>query len=134
MWEKGHALTKGEQGCFVSYRTLWEACLNMGDPLFIMEYNIYFYDFYKNITGLARLIQRFEYIRLGRCTCHSLLGVGRWMHMHNTGNSHCLVKHMKGPSCTHAHIISPAAVLSFLFESAKWFWPVDDFMDKEYFH
>ena len=135
MWEKGHALTKGEQGCFASHRALWEACLNAGEPLLIMEDDIDFSDDFKQIiTEFERLIQRFEYVRLGRGTCHSLLGVGRWMNMHKTGDSHCVVKYMKGPSCAHAYIISPAAASKFLSASATWFWPVDDFMDKEYLH
>lgn len=135
MWEKGHALTKGEQGCFASHRALWNICLNTGEPLLIMEDDLECSDGLKQaLIELEGKIQQFEYIRLGRGTCSTLPGVGSWMHMLNFGDNHSIVKYMKGPSCAHAYIIYPTGAAKFLSESTSWFWPVDDFMDKEYLH
>jgi glycosyl transferase family 25 len=61
-------------------------------------------------------------------------GGGPWLDMLQIDESHAVVKYMTGPSCDHAYIISPAAASTILSASEKWFWPVDDFMDKEYFH
>lgn len=135
MWEKGHALTNGEQGCFASHRALWNVCLNTGEPLLIMEDDLECSDSLKlALIELEGKIQQFEYIRLGRGTCSTLPGVGSWMHMLNFGDNHSIVKYMKGPSCAHAYILSPTAAEKFLSASLEWFWPVDDFMDKEYLH
>lgn len=135
MWEKGHALTRGEQGCFASHRALWEVCFNTGEPMLIMEDDLELSDDFKNVlVEIEGLVSQFEYIRLGRGTCTSLPGIGPWMNMIKVDDRHSVVKYMKGPSCAHAYIISPAAASKFLAASTTWFWPVDDFMDKEYLH
>lgn len=133
MWEKGHELTKGEQGCFSSHRSLWNECLRLGEPLLIMEDDIEFSADIKSVLSeLKGLSREFEYIRLGRGTCSSLPGIGPWIDMLKIDESHSVVKYMTGPSCAHAYIISPVAASKFLSASETWFWPVDDFMDKEY--
>lgn len=135
MWEKGHELTKGEQGCFSSHRSLWNECLRLGEPLLIMEDDIEFSDDIKSVlVELEGLSRELEYIRLGRGTCSALPGVGPWLDMLQIDERHAVVKYMTGPSCAHAYIITPAAASKFLSASKRWFWPVDDFMDKEYLH
>lgn len=135
IWEKGHALTKGEQGCFASHRALWEACMNAGEPFLIMEDDLEFSS--ELVSVLNSLNDQHcppEYLRLGRGSCGSLLGVGAWVELEKLTDCHTMVKYMKGPSCAHAYIIYPTAASKFLTASMSWYWPVDDFMDKEYLH
>ncbi|MFM4977439.1 glycosyltransferase family 25 protein [Aeromonas rivipollensis] len=135
MWEKGHELTKGEQGCFSSHRALWSECLQSGEPLLIMEDDIELSGEFKSILiELEGPAREFEYIRLGRGSYRSLPGIGAWLNILKIDDAHTVVKYMAGPSCAHAYIISPAAASKFLSASTTWFWPVDDFMDKEYLH
>jgi glycosyl transferase family 25 len=77
MWEKGHELTKGEQGG-ASHRSRWNECSRLGEPLLIMEDDVEFSDEIKSVfIELEGISPAFEYIRLGRGTCSSLPGAVR---------------------------------------------------------
>lgn len=135
MWEKGHALTRGEQGCFASHRALWEACLNAGEPFLIMEDDIEFSDTLLSVLHSLNAHHSLpEYLRLARGIAGSLPGIGVWVELKRLDEGHAIVKYMRGPSGTNAYILTPSAAEKFLLASTSWIWPVDDFMDKEFLH
>lgn len=135
MWEKGHALTRGEQGCFASHKALWNECASAHEPFLIMEDDVVLSDsFPELISNLKVLVNKFGYIRLGRGTCNALLGIGSWLNIDDIDDGKSIVKYMKGTSGSYAYMLSPSAALKFISASKYWSWPVDDFMSKEYLH
>jgi glycosyl transferase family 25 len=47
----GHPMSLGEVGCFASHRALWQKCVDLGEPLMIME------DDFQLLPGFAGALQ-----------------------------------------------------------------------------
>ncbi|MBM0492746.1 hypothetical protein GNZ06_18085 [Aeromonas jandaei] len=135
--EKGHPLTSGEKGVFASHRALWEQCVLLQENLLILEDDVDFSDdFLTAIEFLDDIASRYDYVRLGRGPLKKIPVFGAYYHIRNgiSLEKNTLVKYLRGPSCCHGYILSPAAAGMFLRHSETWWWPVDDYMDSEYIH
>lgn len=133
---KAHGMTPGENGCFASHRKLWEKCIELKEPIVILEDDVNLTDFFwSELSNIESLVLQFDYIRLGRGTPKKMFGMPWWILRENIcGCGVNLVKYMRGPSCTHAYIISPDASSRLLTHSVRWWWPVDDYMDYDFIH
>lgn len=135
--EKGHPLTLGERGCFLSHRALWAKCVLLKEPILILEDDVDFSDSFLNcVKDLDDILSRYRYVRLGRGPLKQMPIFGPYYSMqHLSGvEGHSLVKYLRGPSCCHGYALSPTAAEKFLSYSDSWWWPVDDYMDSEHIH
>ena len=127
-WLTGHRLTPGELGCFASHYTLWLSCVELRQPLLILEDDI---DFSPRISEaiavLEALVPRYQMIRLAgtRAREHRVLEkVGAWE----------IVRFNKGPYGTTAYAISPAAAAMLLAKANTWWLTVDRYVDRFWSH
>ena len=134
--EKGHSLTPGEQGCFVSHRKVWQLCVEENVNILVLEDDVELSESLPLILKESEnLLNNYHYIRLGRGTAkRSLSFLRKWKTKKTLTNRFYLVKYLRGPSCAHAYIITPKAASRFIKKSQQWWWPVDDYMDMEYFN
>lgn len=134
---KAHGMTPGENGCFASHRKLWSKSIELNEPILILEDDVNITDeFWDELPCMESLALHFSYVRLGRGTPKKLFGMP-WFILSGktfTGLDRRLVKYMRGPSCTHAYVISPEASSRLLAHSVHWWWPVDDYMDYDFIH
>lgn len=134
LFEKGHSLTPGEQGCFASHRAIWELCVSENSNILVLEDDVELDDCLPAmLSNCEELLNSYHYIRLGRGTARrSLSFLRKWKVEDELNGEHSLVKYLRGPSCAHAYIITPISAKRFLSASQEWWWPVDDYMDMEY--
>ncbi|WP_375056359.1 glycosyltransferase family 25 protein [Zobellella sp. DQSA1] len=134
LFEKGHSLTLGEQGCFASHRAVWELSVKEQANILVLEDDVELSeDLPAALHECGALLDDYHYIRLGRGTAkRSLRFLSKWKIEQAIGEKYRLVKYLRGPSCAHAYIVTPEAASRFLSTSQRWWWPVDDYMDMEY--
>ena len=127
---RGRALSGGELGCFASHFLLWQRCVELNEPIVVMEDDIIIRDSFpealkialENIATLPYL--RFSGIHLKRRPYKKIRSLG----------SFDLVDHIKGPAGTQSYMLSPSAAKTFLQNADVWFLAVDDYMDRYWQH
>lgn len=136
LWEKGHSLTFGEQGCFASHKEIWKLSVANQESIIVIEDDaVISDDFMKIYTYLNSASRKYDFIRLGRGYCRNLLHfLPKYILLKKIDSIYSINKYLKGPSCTHGYFITPSAAMSFIEHSNTWHWPVDDYIDKEYIH
>jgi len=127
---RGRALSGGELGCFASHFLLWQRCVELNEPIVVMEDDIIIRDSFpeavkvasENISKLSYL--RFSGIHLKRRPYKKIDRLG----------SFDLVDHIKGPAGTQCYVLSPLAAKAFIQSADVWFLAVDDYMDRYWQH
>jgi len=127
---RGRALSGGELGCFASHFLLWQRCVELNEPIVVMEDDIIIRDSFpealtvalENISTLPYL--RFSGIHLKRRPYKKVGSLGTFD----------LVDHIRGPAGTQSYMLSPQAAKTFIQYADVWFLAVDDYMDRYWQH
>jgi glycosyl transferase family 25 len=127
---RGRALSGGELGCFASHFLLWQRCVELNEPIVVMEDDITIDDSFNEAIRLAESnIDRLVYLRLAgtylKRRPYKKIGVL---------GSFDLMDHIKGPAGTLCYVISPKAAKIFVQNADVWFLAVDDYMDRYWYH
>tara|TARA_R110000823_G_scaffold315667_1_gene449309 strand:+ start:5327 stop:6088 length:762 start_codon:yes stop_codon:yes gene_type:complete len=124
---KGSSLSKGQLGCFASHYLLWQECLQINEPVIVLEDDAVleqdqFREFLEQIPSLSA---RYECLRLFRnhSKHHQAWPV-------ESLGSVQIVKYTKGPMRGTGYYLTPLAAQKFLDASRLWFLPVDMTMDR----
>lgn len=118
---KGRILKDGEKACFASHYTLWKKCVELGEPLIILEDDVLLkkefqdgvLDICQSGYGLVRL-----FILFGRD--EQPLG----------GHYSVFFEKVGG---TQGYYITPKSAAKLIKKASTWFCPVDDFMDMSFY-
>ncbi len=63
--ETGHFATHGELGCYASHLSLWKTCIDLNEPIVIMEDDFAVTgDFAATLGRASRIVDRFGFLRL----------------------------------------------------------------------
>ncbi len=123
-------LSGGELGCFASHFLLWQKCVDLQQPIIVMEDDVEVSDrMAEAITEAERQIEELRYLRLAGTSLHR-----RPYKVIGKAGKFDLVDHIRGPSGTLCYVISPAAAQALLAHASEWFVAVDDFMDRYWMH
>lgn len=126
---KGYSLTPGEKGCFASHYELWNKCINLNEPIVILEDDIALHDnFPLLIADILRVANEYGFIRLITFLNDDLI-----LTSSNYENFR-VVSYKKRVLGTQGYVISPIAAKKLVDASNEWFEPVDDFIDHEWRH
>ncbi|MGO1191254.1 glycosyltransferase family 25 protein [Vibrio casei] len=124
---RAKSLSKGQLGCYASHYLLWEKCVELNQPIIILEDDSLidkeiFLDFIENTKYLD---EKYECIRL---FSHKRKNFSHYM----VKNLEKLSIHLfdKGHMSTTGYYIRPSAAKKFLQHSQKWAFAVDIFMDR----
>lgn len=121
------ALSGGELGCFASHFKLWEKCLEVDQPIVVMEDDIIIYDsFLEAIEVAEKNKNKFPYLRLAGIN----LDRRPYKKRHEKLGNFDLIDHVKGPAGTQCYFLTPAAARAFLENAKVWYLAVDDYMDR----
>lgn len=118
---KGRILKDGEKACFASHYSLWQKCLELGEPIFVLEDDVIIKE---NFCQAAEDIASSSYdlVRLFMLFKPREYPIG----MH-----YSLAFEKVGG--TQGYYITPRGAEMLLRRSALWFCPVDDYMDMLYY-
>jgi len=124
----GRPPSAGEQGCYASHVEAWKQCVQLNEPIVILE------DDAKPETGLASLLpalptltEQFGFIRLEPLE-------GRPHTLVKTIEHHQLVYCRKFPHCLTGYAISPAVAKVFIEKSRALTAPADKFVKEFWIH
>ncbi|MEE1676024.1 glycosyltransferase family 25 protein [Agarivorans aestuarii] len=131
-WQGGSGLNAGELGCFASHFLVWQKCVELGEPVCVFEDDVLIPDNFADVFAkLDDVVERYEYLKLGRGRIRSLPFVGEYLEEEPLGPL-TVVKYMRQTDCAHAYALTPAAAKRFIDNAGCWICPVDDYMDKEH--
>lgn len=124
---KGYTLTRPELGCFASHIALWRYCVELDEPILILEDNIHLLEeLVPHLKSLLPLTHTYGVIKLANFFTRKFKVID------TIDNNHQLISNLKGACGTSAYSISPRAAQTFLAHIEGFFEPVDDFMDNEW--
>lgn len=117
-------LTKSQVGCFASHYKLWQKCIELNEPIVVLEDDIELTsDFDVKVNFLETKISKYGYIRLW--------GIfQRDSEMVEDG----IKLYKRGPAGTQGYVILPNMAKKFISKASRWIEPVDDYMDKYWIH
>ncbi|AMG13721.1 glycosyltransferase family 25 protein [Vibrio vulnificus] len=121
---KGYGLTAGELGCFASHYLLWEKCLELNEPIVVIEDDAQLEACFDDSMSRINELEPYGYVRLfvnGRK--RPFVKVGSYI-------SHDIVEYLRGPGATRAYFVTPMAARKFIESAQEWLLPVDDYMDQ----
>ncbi|WP_271272763.1 glycosyltransferase family 25 protein [Aliamphritea hakodatensis] len=125
--KKGYVLTDPELGCFASHRALWQKCVDLEEPLLILEDNLQLNSSIRNsLSLLGKRVEGLGIIKLGCIFDYDYFSV------HRLNEEFEIVKYKKGASGTSGYMISPDVAKHYLDCSSCFYQPVDDLMENEW--
>ncbi|KDM90652.1 glycosyltransferase family 25 protein [Photobacterium galatheae] len=127
---KGYHLVPAEIACFASHFALWEKCVELDEPIVILEDNVALLT--ENIpTLLAELRQHIEQCGYIKLSAHQ---PSQYTAVFDIDGKYSLGLYRKGTCGTSAYILSPTAAKQFIQHAQSFIEPVDDYMEKPWRH
>lgn len=126
----GRPAAKGELGCYASHYLLWQKCVELNEPILVLEDDLVIDTelFPKTVSIAKQHINSCGYIRMENADRNRLhYRVRQYEHQR-------LVKYLKVPQCTAAYAITPSAAKAFLENSDHFYYPVDVFLRNAWIH
>ena len=122
---RSRPLTPGEKGCYASHYLLWEKCIELNEPIVILEDDFLPTQYFMSILSmLTDLHDKYDYLRLepqiGDATALEFLDGIQILLWHNNVRS------------TTGYSISPRGAMLLLNSSKKWLCSVDNFIGESY--
>jgi glycosyl transferase family 25 len=123
-------MSGGELGCFASHFSLWSKCIELNEPILILEDDLIIADsVIEAIELVERNIETLGLLRLSGISLH------RRPHKRVCKlGSFDLVDHIRGPAGTQAYALAPEAARKLVDSAQTWFVPVDDYIDRYWGH
>lgn len=121
---KGYGMTPGELGCFASHYLLWEKCVQVDEPIVVIEDDAQLEPWFDDSFDDLAAFTPYGYLRLfvnGRYRPFTVI---------DTSQRHKVVHYHRGPGATRAYFITPSAASKFIASAHEWILAVDDYMDQ----
>lgn len=119
---RGKVLTNGEKGCFASHFALWERCIELNHPIVILEDDVCFKSFF--LQKILSIPKQYDFIRLMPLFAKRAQLVG--------GGD--IYRAIEGVCGTQGYYLTPLGAKRLVKSAKFWVTPVDNYIDKEYFH
>ena len=124
----GHPMSPGEVGCFASHRSMWQKCVDLDEPIMIMEDDFQLLPgFAGAVQQVADNIQEFGFIRLQTETR------ARKQRVASRGD-YTLWRYTKVPHSCMGNSITPKVAQSLVEQTRVVYEPVDVFIKKFWVH
>jgi glycosyl transferase family 25 len=124
----GHPMSLGEVGCFASHRSVWQKCVELGEPLMIMEDDFQLLPgFAGAVEQVARNISEYGFIRLQSETRARKQRIA-------TRGDYTLWRYTKVPHSCMCNSLTPEVAQSLVEQTRAIYEPVDVFIKKYWAH
>ena len=133
--ETGHFITPSEIGCYASHLTLWKKCVELDEPIIIMEDDFLLgSDFHKTITFANSLIEHCGFIRLEPIERRWARKPGLEPVIVLENNSSKLIYQRMPSARTTCYAITPTCAAALISHSKTVSCPVDHMIRKHWVH
>ena len=124
----GHPMSLGEVGCFASHRSMWQKCVDLGEPLMIMEDDFQLLPgFAGAVEQVAKNISERGFIRLQSETRAKKERIAE-------SGDFTLWRYTKVPHSCMCNSMTPAVAQSLIEQTRAIVEPVDVFIKKFWVH
>ncbi|WQV07142.1 glycosyltransferase family 25 protein [Helicobacter pylori] len=135
---KYHAkfMSLGELGCYASHYSLWEKCIDLNEPICILEDDITLKENFKEgLDFLEKHIQELGYVRLMHLLYDPNVKSEPLDHQNQEIQEYIgIIKAYSERVGTQGYVIAPKIAKVFLKYSQRWVVPVDTIMDATFIH
>ncbi|AHG73711.1 Lipooligosaccharide galactosyltransferase I [Mannheimia sp. USDA-ARS-USMARC-1261] len=125
---KGNPMTLSQLGCWASHYLLWKKCLDLGEPIIILEddANIQtdFFDIYKYLGSDHNI----EFCWLTPPSPSIRKNIGEVMF--DINSKYQVLRFFSGWGNATGYFLTPSAAVKFLNQSKEWIYNVDITMDR----
>ncbi|MEC6824740.1 glycosyltransferase family 25 protein [Photobacterium piscicola] len=124
---RGKSLSKGQLGCYASHYLLWQKCVELNQPIIILEDDALIYPkpFMDIINNIKLLTKKYECIRLFDNKRPHFFKVKQMILPYTS-----IYKFSKGHMSTTGYLLTPTGAKKLLEHSNKWYMAVDIYMDR----
>lgn len=124
---RSRPLAPGERGCYASHYRLWQKCVELDEPIVILEDDFKATKYFKNVLShLDELAKSYDYVRLEPQYSDSF-NLGFDEHVQKV----LWKDNSKGVT---GYFLTPEGAKKFLHGSKKWICSVDNFIAEFYLH
>jgi len=128
MIRHGRPSVPGEAGCYASHYLAWQHCIELDQPVVVLEDDFLLApDAAERFALAARLAPHFGFLRLEPFTAK--LPKALW-----ADATHEVVRFLKIPQCATCYQVTPAAARALVEASARFVYPVDVFIRNQFLH
>jgi len=130
----GYILTKGEIACYASHYSMWEKCIELNEPLLVLEDNALFSNLIKECFPLFEaLMTKYDFIKLGGIHQKNKKNIGVNI-IEEVNERVNLIQYRKRDSGARGYLITPKAAKKFVENANEFIEAVDDYMEKPWRH
>jgi len=124
----GKNLSDGEIACFASHFLLWEKCVELNEPIIILEDDIIIQPHFEE--GIKNIVKsNYNFVKLSSIN----IDAKKKQKTNHHQNKHFILS-LKGVDGTQGYYITPVAAKAFINHSTKWIKPVDNYMESFWIH
>jgi len=125
----GRMPSAGELGCYASHYLLWQKCVDLHEPILIIEDDAQVDEqLRKLLTVIAQKVNEYGFLRLEEATKSCQLFVKE---SHSNYSIGFMSENFNG---TRSYAIAPQAAEKLLNGSKRWCMPVDNYIGSLYLH
>ncbi|MBU2910369.1 epitope biosynthesis protein [Vibrio splendidus] len=124
---RAKTLSAGQLGCYASHYLLWEKCVELNQPIIVIEDDALLYkeEFLNFIRDISDIPENVECVRLFKNKRRKYDSYEVF-----EAKSTSIHKFTKGHMSATAYFLRPSAAKKFLEHSKKWYMAVDIYMDR----
>lgn len=125
----GYTLTTGEIACFASHHLAWEKCLELNEPIMVLEDNCDFSErFFTLLSNLDTPLKSYSHIKLAATRSQPPII------KEQLSQDLAIVNYKRRTCGTMGYLITPDAAARFISGASLFIEPVDNYMEKPYKH
>ncbi len=118
----------GELGCYVSHVLAWEKCVDLNQPIVVLEDDFEITDYFVDgLLFLETVLNKIEFVRLEPLECKLTLTSYK-------NDTFSLVKQLKIGMCLTGYLITPKGAKNLLKKSRKINYPIDLYVRYSFIH
>lgn len=124
---RSRPLTPGEKGCYASHYLLWKKCVELNEPILILEDDFLPTKYFKDgMIVIDNIIHQYGYLKvepqIGHATTKQVIDGNEIVFWHDNSR------------WTTGYAISPKTAHQFIETSSRWLCSVDNFIGESYRH
>ncbi len=125
----GYKLIDNEIACFASHHLAWEKCLEINEPILILEDNCDLSPEFKTQYHLFEaLSQKYDFLKLAATKQNA------YKVIESVNSTLDVIRYKKRTCGIMGYILTPKAAKKFIQNAHQFIEPVDDYMEKPYKH
>ena len=130
----GYDLTLTEIGCFLAHRQTWLMCVELGEPLLVLEGDCYpqaSCDLFELMTGIVQNSDKFDVLRLHGIFEHNEFLKRKIL---DVCPDYSMCQCLGDPMGAASYVVTPCSAETLLGKSSIFFQPVDVFIGATWIH